>query len=323
LEPLAGNSKSVPHFRCYASPPPTEMCAHANRYEDRAAELLQEQVRESQSEWVVEKRWHAQKHYDSTLAKYMGGASKASSRDKEGQARSIWTFLLCGQGSNRTCEEEFTPLSRHASAAVLQLLSGYDWGGERFGFMIYNETNDLAWRWKLQNRKYDLFWDAPDSSLRRLNGSANAVQVSANEALPLVSGTVPYDPFDSSQFGPLSLVIGLLVVLVSLGLIYKLLLLAAQRIFLMDYSADDILYGKSESRVPLWLFVNAAGQKLQEPLSSSKVEVIDLLQIPVPSALPYDAWQATDCLIIVDHLASRLHEGVWRVAVLPMLNPSA
>src|SRR5713101_4366399 len=27
LEPLARNSKSVPDFRCYASPPPTEICA--------------------------------------------------------------------------------------------------------------------------------------------------------------------------------------------------------------------------------------------------------------------------------------------------------
>ena len=28
LEPLARESKSVPQFRCYASPPRTEMCAH-------------------------------------------------------------------------------------------------------------------------------------------------------------------------------------------------------------------------------------------------------------------------------------------------------
>jgi hypothetical protein len=119
-------------------------------------------------------------------------------------------------------------------------------------------------------------------------------------------------------------VVGLLVVLVSLWLIYKLLLLAAQRIFLMDYGANDIMYCKSESRVPLWLFVNAAGQKFQRPsLTFRVVEVIDLLQIPVPSALPYDSWQATDRLIIVDHLASRLHEGTWRVAVLSMLEALA
>src|SRR6266404_5314848 len=28
LESLVRNSKNVPHFRCYASPPPTESCSH-------------------------------------------------------------------------------------------------------------------------------------------------------------------------------------------------------------------------------------------------------------------------------------------------------
>src|SRR5713226_5059163 len=32
LEPLARNSKSVPDFRCYASPPPTEICAPRQPY---------------------------------------------------------------------------------------------------------------------------------------------------------------------------------------------------------------------------------------------------------------------------------------------------
>src|SRR3954464_11157321 len=31
-EPLAGDAKSVPHARCYASPPPTEICAPSFQY---------------------------------------------------------------------------------------------------------------------------------------------------------------------------------------------------------------------------------------------------------------------------------------------------
>jgi hypothetical protein len=329
--------------------------------EERIEDLRQTRERRHQSIWPwMEDELRREKYkYGYPSAFTDGGLWK---KEVKAVSSSVWGSLLCGQEWSPTCQEELELLSRHVSAVVLQLLPASPWLGERFGVMTYNQASDDAWKWELQDAgRTIIFEDLRDKNkdknkdkvLYTLIGAIPRNSIFTNPLLLSASLSEDKDkvlytligaiPRNSIFTNPLLSIVSFLAVLALAVLIYKLLLLAAQRIFLMDYGGNDIPYATpntgalgnvapstaSKSSGTLWISIKSAGQNFQGLLLSSSnvkahAQVIDLLRIAAPSALPsYMIWQATGRLIIVDRLEGRLHEREWSVALLAWLEALA
>jgi hypothetical protein len=288
---------------------------YATRLKDRGEELQRERMREQVPQWTIDGLQH-----DEPKPEYYSTLVVPDGQDKGVQIKGVESFvwtpaLLCGQESPLSCTEQLSLLSRHASAWILQLLSAYSWQGERFGVMTYNKASDQTWSWEHQGRG-DNWLLSSTSPLPQ-----QEEQDAADKAPLLLRGTLPLNRFRPSLLG---VVVGLLTLLALLVLLLRVLLFAAQKIFLMDYSEDDIPTHAPGSRTRFWVFMKPANHPFPKLLHPPNAQVIDLLQSAMPSALPsYGTWQETGRLIIVDHLESRLHERLWNVALLAWLETFA